>query len=171
MATEATPEAWVVLGRIAGVYGVRGWLRIFSHTEPREGILQYPVWWLGEPGKREERQLVTGRVHGRGVVAQLEGVTDRDQALALIGTEIAVPRSALADDEGYYWTDLVGLEVRNREGIVLGRITGHIPTGANDVMVVHDGARERLIPWAPGRTVDEVHLDKGWMQVDWHPED
>lgn len=171
MATEAAPEAWVVLGEVAGVYGVQGWLRIFSHTEPREGILKYPTWWLGEPGKREMSTLVTGRVHGHGVVAQLEGITDRDQALALIGTPIAVPRSELADEHGYYWTDLEGVEVKNREGIFLGHITGHIPTGANDVMVVHDGKRERLIPWAPGRTVDEVHLDEGWMQVDWHPED
>lgn len=171
MATEASPQAWVVLGRIAGVYGVRGWLRIFSHTEPRDGILNYPAWWLGEPGKREKRRLVTGRVHGRGVVASLEGVTDRDQALALIGTQIAVPRTELPDDGGYYWTDLVGLAVRNREGTELGRISGHISTGANDVMVVDDGTRERLIPWAPGRTVDAVQMDEGWVQVDWHPED
>jgi len=165
------PGTWVVLGRIAGVYGVRGWLRIFSHTEPRTGILSYPVWWLGEADDRREHVLVEGRAHGQGVVAQLGGITDRDQALALIGTEIAVPRSELAESEGHYWADLVGLAVRNREGVELGRISGHIDTGAHDVMVVDDGARERLIPWVPGRTVVEVDEGEGWVQVDWHPED
>lgn len=165
------PEAWVVLGRITGVYGVRGWLRIFSHTDPREGILSYPAWWLGEVGDRHERTLAEGRAHGHGVVVRLEGITDRDQALALIGTEIAVPRSALADGEGYYWTDLVGLAVKNRDDVDLGRISGHIDTGAHDVMMVKDGSRERLIPWALGRTVIEVHQNEGWVRVDWHPED
>lgn len=171
MAPETKPRAWIVLGRIAGVYGVRGWLRVVSHTDPCEGILNYPVWWLGEPGKSEACRLIAGRTHGRGIVANLEGVTDRDRAHALIGTEIAVPRSALADDGGYYWADLMGLAVRNREGIELGRISGYIPTGANDVMVVDDGKRERLIPWVPRRTVDEVYRELGWVQVDWHPED
>ncbi len=163
--------AWVVLGQIAGVYGVRGWVRIFSHTEPRAGILSYPRWWLGEVGDRHEQALAEGRAHGRGVVARLEGITDRDQALALIGIGIAVPRSVLAEGAGYYWVDLVGLAVRNCDGVTLGCISGHIATGAHDVMVVDDGTRERLIPWVLGRTVVEVHRNEGWVQVDWHPED
>ncbi|MGH8128520.1 MAG: ribosome maturation factor RimM [Gammaproteobacteria bacterium] len=165
------PDAWVVLGRITGVYGVRGWLRIFSHTDPREGILSYPVWWLGEAGSRREQALAEGRAHGHGVVARFDGIADRDQALALIGNDIAVPRSVLAEDEGYYWTDLVGLAVRNLDGVDLGCISGHIDTGAHDVMVVKDGSHERLIPWALERTVIEVNADEGWVQVDWHPED
>lgn len=161
----------MVLGRIAGVYGVRGWVRIFSYTEPRAGILSYPKWWLGEADDRHEQTPAEGRTHGHGVVARLEGITDRDQALALIGTWIAVPRSELAEGEGYYWVDLVGLAVRNCDGVALGRISGHIATGVHDVMVVDDGTRERLIPWVLGRTVVEVHRNEGWVQVDWHPED
>lgn len=153
------------------MYGVRGWLRIYSHTEPRAGILDYPRWWLGKDGDRREHALVEGRAHGRGVVAHLEGIEDRDRALALIGTEIAVPRSELPEGEGHYWADLVGLAVKNRDDVALGRISGHIDTGAHDVMVVRDGKRERLIPWAPGRTVVEVNEDEGWVRVDWHPED
>lgn len=169
--TATAQGTWVVLGRVAGVYGVRGWLRIYSHTEPRAGILGYRRWWLGKDGDRREHALIDGRAHGHGVVAHLEGIEDRDRALALIGTEIAVPRSELPEGEGHYWTDLVGLAVKNRDDVALGRISGHIDTGAHDVMVVQDGKRERLIPWAPGRTVVEVNEDEGWVRVDWHPED
>lgn len=163
--------AWVVLGRVAGAYGLRGWLKIESHTEPRAGIVAYRQWWVGVGSDRRRFDVVGGRRHGRGVVAGLAGVTDRAAASALHGEPIAVPRSALPDTEGYYWADLIGLVVENREGRVLGRISGYLPTGGHDVMVVTGGDRERLIPWAPGRYVDEVRFADGRIRVDWHPED
>jgi len=167
---EARPD-WVPLGRVAGVFGVRGWLKVFSHTDPRAGILDYEHWWLGDGEACRRFRVIGGRQQGRGIVAALEGVTDRDQAAALMGQPIAVPREALPDTDGYYWADLVGLSVVNREGVGFGRITGHIPTGGHDVMVVSGGGRQRLIPWAPGIYVDAVLMDTGRVVVDWHPED
>lgn len=164
------PE-WVVLGRIAGAYGVRGWLRVASHTEPREGILAYRQWWLEAQGARRCFELLDGRRQGRGVVAALAGVGEREAARALAGAAVTVPRESLPADEGYYWADLIGLAVHNRDGTLLGTITGYVPTGGHDVMVVAGSDRERLIPWAPGTYVDAVRLDEGRVLVDWHPED
>lgn len=166
----AAPEAWITLGRIAGIYGVRGWLRVHSYTDPRAGILDYSRWWLGD-GERHEYELAGGRRQGAGVVANLAGVADRDAARALIGARIAVPRRLLPPTDGYYQADLIGLAVENREGVALGRISGFIATGAHDVVVVEDGTRERLIPYAPGRYVERIDLDEERMVVDWHPED
>ncbi|MGH8272558.1 MAG: ribosome maturation factor RimM, partial [Gammaproteobacteria bacterium] len=151
MPDESVPrEAWITLGRIAGAYGVRGWLRIASYAEPRAGILDYPRWWLTTDGSRREYELIEGRRHRDGVVAKLAGIDDRDGARVWLGAEITVPRRALAPTEGYYWADLIGLAVENRDGVALGCIAGHIETGGHDVIVVNDGERERLIPYAPG---------------------
>ncbi|MDN5864224.1 MAG: ribosome maturation factor RimM [Gammaproteobacteria bacterium] len=166
-----TPETWVTLGRVSGLFGVRGWMRVYSHCEPRAGILDYSHWWLGPDTERRRYKLLEGRAQGPGVVVRLEGIEDRDGARAHMGLDIAVPRSALAEIEGFYWADLIGLEVENRDGVKLGRIAGHIETGGHDVIVVADGARERLIPYAPGRYVDEVVLGERRMIVDWHPDD
>lgn len=165
------PAAWVVLGRIAGAFGVRGWVRVEPYTEAREGILDYPTWWLGEPEDRHPHELLAGRAHGRGVVAAVAGIADREAAQALAGTPVAVPRAALPATDGYYWADLVGLAVENREGRALGRITGFLPAGDHDVIVVAGAAGETLIPYAPGRYVDEVSLEQRRMVVNWHGED
>ncbi len=168
----AAHPSWVVLGRITGVFGVRGAIKVHSYTDPQEAIFRYPTWWLRGPDGDRHYKLNAGRRQGRGLVASLDGIEDRDAARTLIGRSVAVPRSALPETGGYYWADLIGLEVQNRDGVVLGQITGHIPTGGHDVMVVLDeNGRERLIPWALGTYVDTVRLDEGRVVVDWHPED
>jgi len=167
----ATRERWVTLGRVSGIFGVRGWVRVYSFCEPRAGILDYSHWWLGSEEVRRDYRLIEGRAQGAGVVAKLGGIDDRDAAREHMDLEIAVPRSALATSEAYYWTDLIGLAVENRDAVKLGRITGFMETGGHDVMVVADGRRERLIPWAPGTYVDRVELETGRLIVDWHPDD
>ncbi|MEO6800050.1 MAG: ribosome maturation factor RimM, partial [Rhodanobacter sp.] len=102
----------------------------------------------------------------------LPGVDDREQAAALIGTDIHVDREQLpppAKDE-YYWVDLEGLEVITTEDVHLGRVSHLFATGANDVVVVRDGSRERLIPFIQGSYVRSVDLSAGRMVVDWDPE-
>lgn len=153
----------VVLGRIAGVYGVKGWVRVASYTRAREDILRYPCWLVGT----EPRRVQAGRRQGAGVVAQLEGIDNRDQALALVGAEIAVRRSdlpALAPGE-FYWADLIGLEVVTTQGVALGRVRRLFETGANDVLVV-EGERERWLPYLKD-VVKEVDLARGRMTVEW----
>lgn len=161
----------VVLGRIAGLFGVKGWIKVFSFTEPRENIGAYPCWHLELDGQRLAVRVEACQAHGKGVVAKLAGMEDRDEAAPWVGAQISVPRAELpAPEPGrYYWADLEQLEVRTTGGISLGRVDHLLTTGAHDVMVVR-GERERLIPFVTGQTVQEVDLDRGVIIVDWEPE-
>ena len=156
----------LVLGRISGLYGVRGWVKVFSETEPRDNILAYNPWYLGEA--RSPRELAGGRRHGKGLVARLEGCEDRGQAATLIGLEIAVRRNQLpppSADE-FYWVDLEGMKVENLDGAPLGRVDHLFATAANDVLVVR-GDRERLLPFVWDQVIRDVDLARGRIQVDW----
>jgi 16S rRNA processing protein RimM len=168
-ATERDPQ-WVVLGRVSGLFGVRGWVKVFSHTAPPGNILEYPIWTLLRPEGRIEARLTEGRVHGKGIIAHLEGYDDRDRATALLEAEIAVRREQLPepDENEFYWVDLEGLRVRTRDGVELGRVDHLFETGANDVMVVR-GERERLIPYVD-EVVIEVDLERRTITVDWDPD-
>jgi 16S rRNA processing protein RimM len=159
----------VVLGRISGVYGVRGWVKVFSDTRPREGILRYSPWLLGDA--KEPKAVLEGRLQRKGVVARIAGCEDRDQAAALLDQEIAVPRDRLpppSADE-FYWVDLEGLEVITEEGTVLGMVDHLFSTGANDVLVV-SGDRERLLPFAWDEVIRDVDFETGRIRVDWDPD-
>lgn len=157
----------VVVGRVTGVFGVRGWVRIFSYTDPPENILQYGPWLVGERGERCLRVL-DGALHGKGVIVHLEGIDDRDVARGLIGADIRVSRAAFgkAGRDEYYWSDLIGLRVVNEEGVELGRVKDLLATGANDVLVVV-GERRRLVPFVPGAVVKSVDVAGGMLQVAW----
>ncbi|MDX1432665.1 MAG: ribosome maturation factor RimM [Gammaproteobacteria bacterium] len=161
----------VVVGRVSGVFGVRGWVRVRSHTEPAERLLDYSPWLLEGAGEPRRLAPEQGRPHGEGLVAKLAGIDDRDQAMALVGADISVAREqlpALAEGE-YYWVDLIGLEVVNREGRSLGRVADLMATGANDVLRV-TGERERLIPFVTHDVVLAVDLAAGRIDVDWDPD-
>ena len=163
----------VPLGRIVGVHGVQGAVRLESWTEPRDRIFAYQPWWLvGNDGSSVMLDGVQGRTQGKGLIALLPGVGDRDAAMAWVGSEIRIPRDALpAPAAGeYYWADLEGLEVVTVAGRVLGRVSHLIATGANDVLVVRDGERERLLPFIAGGCVQSVDLGSGRITVDWDPE-
>ena len=160
---------WVELGRIGSPYGVLGWMHIQSFTVPPEGILDYPVWTLRPgPGPEGRRYgLVEGRLQGRGVVARLDGVTDRDAAALLRGSMVEVPRSALPPPgkREYYRGDLVGFAVRNMEGVELGRLD-HFVEGPAYAMMVVAGAAEYWIPAIP-LYLRKVDLEGRLLSVDW----
>ncbi len=161
----------LVLGRISGLYGVKGWVRVFSHTSPRSNILTYPGWYLRQAGNWVKYEVQSGRAHGKGVVAQLKGCDDRDQATMLLQADIAIPREQLPDlqPDEYYWADLEGLKVQTMDGLDLGVIDHLFETGANDVVVVK-GERERLIPYLWQDVIQHVDLEVGVMTVDWEPD-
>lgn len=163
-------EGWVVLGRVDAFFGVRGWLKIYSHTSPRSSILRYKRWYLRRGGEWQPIEVEAGREHGKGVVAKLPGFDNRESAVELIGVDIAIPREQLpaADKDEYYWADLKGLEVRTLDGVELGRVDHLFETGANDVIVV-EGDRRRLIPFIES-AVSEVDLQSGVITVDWDPD-
>ena len=172
MSLETGPEQRiVVLGRLSGLYGVQGWLKVYSDTEPREGIIKYPRWWVKQQGSWRQIRVEQGRRHGKGVVVKLEGIDDRDAAAKLLNAEVAVDRSELPDTAPgeFYWTDLEGLTVVCVDGTELGRVDHLIETGANDVLVV-TGERERLIPYIPEQVIKQIDLEQGRMVVDWDPE-
>jgi 16S rRNA processing protein RimM len=158
----------VILGRISGLFGVRGWVRVFSYTEPREAILQYKGLLLGRNGDWQSVKVAEGQRHGKSVILRLEGFDDRDRAVGLIGTEIGADRSELPEPEDghFYWSDLTGLKVVHRDGTELGNVKDILETGAHDVMVV-EGEQERLIPFVIGEVVLSVDLDERLISVDW----
>jgi 16S rRNA processing protein RimM len=166
------PDRLVTLGRISGLHGVRGWLKVYSDTRPRENILSYSPWYLRRGREWEEVSLEHGCRQGKLVLAKLRGCNDREAARELMGATIAVRRSqlreGLAEDE-YYWTDLEGLRVVTLEGVELGRVSHLMETGANDVLVVR-GERERLLPWIWEQVIRDVDLEQGRITVDWDPE-
>lgn len=169
---DRAEQRLIVLGRICGLYGVRGWLRLRSETEPPGNILNYRPWRLRYEHQWRCWNVEAGRPQGKGLVVKLQGCDDRAAAAKLLGTEIAVPRSQLADDLApgeYYWADLEGLRVMTLNGVELGRLDHLFATGANDVMVVR-GERERLLPYLPEQVVKEVDLRHGVMRVEWDPE-
>lgn len=155
------------MGRILAPYGVRGWVKIRPYTEAPDGLLGYARWWVGNEGAWQPHALKAGREHGELLVAQLEGIEDRDRAAALRGLDIAVGRDELppAPEGEYYWADLVGLAVVNSAGVDFGHVAEVFETGANDVLVVR-GDRERLIPMIAAAVV-EVDLAGGVLRVDW----
>lgn len=141
---------------------------MFSYTDPREAILDYESWLLGQEGAWRPAKVAEGQRHGRTVVARIDGFDDRDQAATLIGAEIGVPRAALpeAEEGHYYWSDLEGLRVVRSDGSELGVLAYLLETGAHDVMVVK-GEKEHLLPFVKDKVVLDVDLEKGVITVDW----
>jgi len=156
------------VGKISGVFGIKGWVKVFSYTDGRANILHYSPWLLKKAGETKTLKVIDGNLQGKAVVAQLEGIHDRDQAASLMGWDIFINHEQLpkAASGEYYWSDLVGLPVENTEGITLGVISGLLETGANDVIIVQ-GERERCIPFLQGQTVISIDLNTGKMVVDW----
>lgn len=161
---------WVVLGQIRGLYGVQGWVKVFSHTQPRGRILDYDPLYLRIRGEWQVVEIEEGRLQGKGVVLKLSGYDNRDVAAGLLGCDIAIRREQLPPLPAgeYYWAELKGLRVVTGDGVELGKIERLFETGANDVIVVA-GERERLIPFLQGKVIKRIDLEQGVMQVDWDP--
>ncbi len=174
MGEDLTPE--LIVGRISGVYGIKGWVRIHSFTEPADNLFGYGDWKIRRRDQWEAIEIDSGREHGKGLIAHIVGIDDRDAAELLKGCDIAVPRELLPalEQDQYYWHQLEGLEVWTC-GQCLGQVDHLLETGANDVLVVKPcegsiDSRERLIPWVQGQYVTQVDLEAATIEVDWDPE-
>jgi 16S rRNA processing protein RimM len=175
--SESAVEEMLVVGKITGCYGLKGWVKIHPYTDTPESFIALGVWQVKRKGVFEPLELDAVKPQGRGLVAHISGVDDRTLAEAYRGLEIAVAASMLPQlPEGdYYWRDLQGLQVWCQDGdnrVLLGIVDYLIETGANDVLVVKacEGSvddRERLIPYLPGDTVVSVDLAAGNIDVDW----
>lgn len=168
------------VGRITTVYGVKGWVKVHSQTEPAENIFSYHPWFLKTKHGVKSVELKDWKPHGKGFIAQVAGVDDRNQAEAMCPVDIAVEKSVLADlDDGdFYWHQLQGLRVISEyddKRYDLGVVKRIMPTGANDVLVVAGDEHsvdqsERLVPYVPGQFVERVDLEEACIHVVWDPE-
>ena len=158
----------ILIGRVVGLFGVRGWVKIFSYTDPRQGILDYDGWLLERDGEWIGKAVLDGKRQGKSVIALLEGIDDRDKAAEWIDSDIAIARDALPEpgEGSYYWTDLEGCEVATPQGKQLGRVAQVLETGANDVLVVK-GETERLIPFVMHDVIVSVDIDNKSIVADW----
>lgn len=175
------------MGRVVAPYGVFGWLKIVPDTEAFDGLFDYDTWWLGKGDDWRELAVESAKTHNDVLVVKLKGIDDRDAALACKGKQIAVPRDQLPDAEEneYYWSDLIGVRVKNKQEVDFGLIVDVFETGANDVIAVRADAvkqevsaekpakeakkekpQERLLPFTAD-VVLEVDLATKTMLVDW----
>lgn len=187
---SSLPDDAVELGRIQDAWGIKGWIRIQPHSADTQALLSSSNWFLKPPEARFAGgfsafagcvavTVTEVKSHTDGLVAQLAGVDDRNAAEVLKGVRIYLPRSAFpATPEGeYYWVDLIGLDVVNREGLHLGIVRDLMATGPTSVLVLEyagmeDGAAqlvERMIPFVDAY-VDEVDRAARRITVDWQPD-
>lgn len=164
----------LIVGQINGIFGVNGWVKIFSHTDPRKNILDYSPWMIKFKGEWQHIKVVNSKVQsgGKTLVAQLENVNDRDVAREYMGCEIAIDRSQLVKntEDGWFWIDLIGCQVMTQEGVILGDVKEMIVTGAHDVLRVQ-GESEVLIPFVMEQFILSVDINAKKIVVDWALED
>lgn len=160
----------IEIGKVNGFHGVRGFVKVFSETRPREAILAYSSFLIKKGKEWETIEVKEGREHGKNILFLFKEYEDRNLVESLLGAPLAVYRSQMPElPEGeFYWVDLMGLTVRNESGVIFGKIDSIMETGANDVLVVKDekGA-PTYIPYAFGEVVLEVDYEAGEMIVDW----
>jgi 16S rRNA processing protein RimM len=163
-------EKMVVMGRIIAPFGVKGWVKIVPATAEPDALQKYKQWWLNDGTRWVAADLESSSIRGKALVALLRGIADREAAQKLKGVQIGVPSSELPipGENEFYWRDLIGLKVANRNHYNFGRVTRILETGANDVLVVIDGNRETLIPFI-ANAVKWVDLEAGEITVDWEP--
>ncbi|MDR3351719.1 MAG: ribosome maturation factor RimM [Zoogloeaceae bacterium] len=153
---------FVILGRVAGPYGVKGWVKILPFADDPLSWREMPHWHLApqETGAWQVFPLVEFRAQGQGFIARFASIADRSAAEAIRSWWIGVPCESLPPlpENEFYWEDLIGLTVENEAGEILGQVAGLIETGAHDVLRVQDAGSdvERLIPFVDAivKTVD-----------------
>jgi len=157
----------ICVGHVTGVQGLKGWVKVFSITDPRENIVKYSPWMLKATDATQTFE-VEGRLQGRLVLAKLAGIESREAAAELVGKKIYIwPEQLPAlDQDEYYWSDLIGMKVESLTAEVFGQVDDMMETGANDVMVIK-GDKERLIPFVLDDIVKEVDLANRRIVVDW----
>ena len=191
MMPSALPDDAIEIGRVLDAWGVKGWLKILPHSTLPEALFSAKSWFLQTPDAKFRPgfsafsgtvavKIDEAKTHSDSVVAKIAGLDDRDAAEALRGCRIFLPRSSFpaATKDEYYWVDLIGLKVINREGVVLGCVRDLMATGPHSVLCVEyttlrEGGSsvvdERMIPFV-AVYVDAVDLSAKCITVDWQPD-
>lgn len=176
------PADAVEVARVLDAWGVKGWIRVQPYAKDPQALFSSRRWFLRPPEAQAGRpareaaaalppllRIVEAREHGDGVVASVRDIHDRNAAEALSGARIFVPRSSFptAGDDEFYWVDLIGAKVVNRDGVRLGDVTGLLDNGVQSVLQVRSSdAPERLIPFVAA-FIDRVDLPGRCIHVDW----
>jgi len=167
---------FAVMGKVTSVYGIKGWVKVISYTQPKENICSYKTWRLDNDGNIRSIKLSHCKSHGNGLVAQFDGCDNREQAQQYCGSLVTIPRDELPELPfgEFYWHQLQGLKVYIDDKL-LGKVSHLMETGSNDVLVVKKckgsiDAKERLIPYLPDQVVKHIDLEKGEVLVDWDPD-
>ena len=188
---SSLPDDAVEVGRILDAWGVKGWVKILPHSSDPEALFAAKSWFLQAPDAKFRPGFTVfsgtvtlsvdeAKVHSDSVVAKFAGLDDRTAAEALRGARIFLPRSSFpaASKDEYYWVDLIGLKVVNREGVELGLVRDLMATGPNSVLCVEytiqkedgsSGSAERMIPFV-SVYVDTVDIPGKRITVDWQPD-
>jgi 16S rRNA processing protein RimM len=173
------PADAIEVGRIADAWGIKGWFKVLPHSADPQALFSSKRWYLQPPDKGAKPfsgtvllRVREAKDHSDSVVARADGIEDRSAAEALKGARVFVPRSSFptASEDEYYWVDLIGLEVVNREGLALGRVKDLMATGPQTVLVIEfeeaGKPQERMIPFVAA-FVDQVDLPARRITVDW----
>lgn len=164
-------EEKIIVGQINGIYGVKGEVKVFSHTDPRANILNYSPWLLNIKGEWRAFNVLQSQIlqGGKSIVALLEGILDRDIAKQYMGTEIAILASQLVTTDEFYWRDLIGCEVFNQDKVLLGTVQELVETGAHDVLRIRNAQIDGsvLIPYVFDEYIQEVDIPAQRIEVYW----
>ncbi len=167
----------VTMGRIGRLYGIKGWIKLISYTDPQDNILDFSHLFACIGGKWQAIEMDQSKVHGKGLIAHFAGYDDPDEARSLTGVELAIRRDELPElaPEDFYWHELTGMRVVTEAGQALGVVSKLLETGANDVLVVQATSasvddKERLIPYLPDRVIKLVSKEDRCITVDWDPD-
>jgi 16S rRNA processing protein RimM len=173
------PADAIEVARIVDAWGIKGWFKVLPHSAQPEALFSSKRWFLQPPGAAAGQAfrlaIREAKEHSDCVVASSTEVPDRNAAEALRGARVFVPRSSFptAGDDEYYWVDLIGLAVVNREGIALGKVRELLATGPQTTLVLaadEDGKPvERMVPFVSA-FVDKVDLPGRLITVDWQPD-
>ena len=165
--TPHLDEEKLLIGKINGFFGVQGWVKIFSYTDPRKNILEYQPWYFIHNGAYKVIEITSGREQSKTIVAHVKGIVSRDQASQLIGKDLYIDKDQLPelDDDEHYWYELNEFRVINKNGIDLGVVNYLVDTGSNNILVTK-GEKEHWIPYIEPYLVS-VDKQNRVITVDW----
>lgn len=164
----------IIIGKFGAPFGVKGWIKLHSFTEPPENIFDYP--WLIEKQKKvwQPQPFASYKIQGNGLIVKIPNIDDRDEVRVFTNKQIATPREAFTDEalatEQYYWVDLIGLTVVNLQQQVLGVVDHLYDSLAHDMLVVKNHHQQTiLIPYVLEKFIKSVSLEQKQIIVDWDP--
>ena len=160
----------ILVGKISNPHGIKGWVKVISFTDPIENILSYKKWTISDNETEKTYCLEDSRIQGNKIVIKLEGVNNRDDADLLKNLQIEINRSDLPEleENSYYWEDLVDFNVIDIKGNLVGKVDSLFRTGSNDVLVIINETKERLlVPFIMEEVIKYVDLAKELISIDW----